>query len=316
MAVTIRELAKACRVSTATVSRVFNQHPSVKPETRERVLRLARKHGYAPRVTARRSCLAVVVEGFEAIELAGYSGMLIAALSREIYTRGVQMEIVRAADIPLLRAKCVSGVVACVYGERALARLGELDGIPTVTINTRVPRTPAVISNDRQGMKLAVEHLVAAGHKRIAALRRGGDNLNKQARDRGYVEAMTAAGLEADLLFPAVQSAGIVEAVAKILRQGATAIVGTGEELGPAMAYAAQLLDRRVPGDVSLLGFERQGVSCYTFPPQTTIKQDFAGLAASALNVLERAQAGKKPARVISIDYQLIERESVGPANG
>jgi LacI family transcriptional regulator len=312
MSIHIRDLAQRCGVSTATVSRVFNQHPSVKPATRELVLERARALGYAPQLSARRDCVAIVVEGFEEIALGGYGGMLVAALSREVFQRGYRLDIVRPADVPLLRAKLVRGVVACAYQSSSLAAVADLSGMPVVTVNGHVSGKPAVLSNDRQGLAAAVAHLASRGHRRIALLTRALDTLNNRERRVGFVDAMHAKGLDDGLVIESGEC-GVVEDVAKALRRGATAIVATGEELGLGLGYALQLLGRRVPEEVSAVGFEHRGVSCYAFPPQTTLEQDFAGLAAAALDRLEQPRARRATDATHLVDYRLLERESVGP---
>ena len=309
----IDELAAACGVSTATVSRVFNRRPNVRDETRRLVLETARKMGYRPKVTAMRECAALVVEGYEEIGIHGYNALMMAALARGLFERGYRLEIVPAPEAPALREKFVAGVIGMVYrpdSVRALARAGLR---AAVAMNERPRGVAAVVSDDAQGMDLAVGHLVEHGHRRIAYVGKPDDSYNSRQRSAGFAAAVKARGRAASTC-PVDQAHGpLIERLSRIMRSKPTALVAIGEESGPAVGRALSVLGLAVPGDVSLVSFEQPSVSEYLAPPHTTIAQDFDALAARAIELMQDAARAptRRSAPLVKVPYALLERESV-----
>lgn len=307
---TINEVAADCQVSTATVSRVFNRRGTVSEPTRQRVLETAQRLGYSPRITARRDCLAVVVEGFDQLSQGGYHGMLISALTREVSARGYRLEMLPAAELPTLSGKFFHGIISCLYREESLLLLEAGKGIPRVAINSQPQGIPAVCSDDIQGMGLAVAHLVEAGHRRIALLARPGDTHASCARREGFAQAAERHKLAVSgcPVLTIGDEESLMEPVARALKAESTALIVTGEENGPRVSAALNLLRERVPEDRSLITFNHCGISEYLLPAQTALSQDFPALAREALTLLE---AGPIRRRIIRIPYSLHVRGSV-----
>lgn len=290
--VNIDAVAAACGFSTATVSRVFNRRGNVQADTRDRVLAAARKLGWTPTVTASRDCLAVVVEDFAAMSTGGYHTMLLAALCGAAAKRGWRIELVPAADLPVLSGKFIHGAVSCLYEPASLAALKPRRDLTLVTVNVVMEGIPSVVTDEAQGMELAVAHLALRGHRRIALLAKQVGIHSNDARRAGFRAAMARAGLAVPAWAEPDAASDWAPVVARTLEHGATALIAASEELAPAIASILHRQGFRIGDRIALVGYEHQGVSELLHPPMTTIAQDFAGLAERAMD-----QIGQGPLR-------------------
>lgn len=307
---TITDVAKAAGVSVASVSRVFNQRPNVRPEVAERVLGEACRLGYRPRQSARRDCVAMVVGS---LNLGTYGSMIASAVSQAAQARGWRIELVTPDGLQRLQGGLVSGVLSAVPGAvegiREMAHLRELADLPVVTLNHQLGDLPCVRSADRQAVHDAVAYLAARQHRRIALITVDTDSCANVQRRTGYADGLRRAGLPVDaaLVARCRYPDGAVETCARLLRAGPDAIIATGEESGPQIAHALDLLDVRVGRDLSFITHEFPNVSPWQLPPHSTIAQDFAGLAQRALARL----AGDTSDDDIVVPCAFIERDTV-----
>lgn len=311
--VNIDAVAAACGFSTATVSRVFNRRGNVQVDTRDKVLAAARKLGWTPTVTASRDCLAVVVEDFAGLGCGGYHMMLLAALCGEAARRGWRIELLPAAELPVLGGKFVHGAVSCLYHPASLAALAPRRDLPLVTVNAVVPGIPAVVTDEAQGMELAVEHLAERGHRRIALLAKQEGNHSNDARRAGFRAAMAAAGLAVPAWAEPDATDDWAPVVTRVIDRGATALIAAAEELGPGVASILHRQGFRIGERIALVGYEHQGVSDLLHPPQTTIAQDFTVLATQAMELVAKGPSLRRrgaPAPVVSVPCSLRIRGS------
>lgn len=304
----IHDIARHAGVSVASVSRVFNKRPNVREEVKAKVLAAADALGYVPKQSAAKDCYAVLVQNFEVISHGGYGGMLLAALMKEIALRDGRIEIVTVNDLPLLKAKFFKGVVSTLFSSEALAELQDYDR-PIVTINEPVAGVASVCSDEYQGMALAVEHLLEMGHRTIALLPGACDSYANRKRRECFMQLLHEKGVPVDDACVRSRREGeeAWQVTAKLMKKSPTAIIATGEEQGPALAYNLAMLGKRVPDDVSIITFEHCGISQVMTPAQTTICQDFETLSFSALQLLEQHD----PEKQVLVDYKLIKRDSV-----
>lgn len=326
---TIRDVAERSGVSVATVSRVFNDYPDVSETTRARVLAAARELEYAPSAAARtlvgqRSQLIGVglFTGAEHpdIEHPFFQDVLV-GLKHGVGARGYDV-LLFATEQPgayLRRARHhrVDGVV--LWGvdrnDPELPALVEA-GIPLVTVDLVVegPHATWVSSDSAEGARLAVRHLHALGHARIATIaglpetKPGGDRL------RGYREAAAALGLQAveraGDFYAESGEAAMRELLA--LREPPTAVFAASDlmALGAIRAVAAAGL--RVPEDVSVVGFDDIAAASLGHPPLTTIRHDKVGLglaaAAALVDEIERPTDAAPPP--VTLPVELVVRAS------
>lgn len=295
--VTIKDVARAAGVSPALVSIVLNDVPGASPENRERVRKAADALGYRPDAHAtllRRRHSRLLGVGFsvqsafhgdllpgiyDAAEAAGYE------VSLSGWTQGRSEE--RAVQA-LLTFRC-DGLVL-LGSELPEARLGELtERMPVVVVGRRLeaPVADAVRTDDHAGLRLAVDHLVGLGHRRITHVD-GGSPVKAADRVEGYLAAMAAHGLaaEADVV-PGGQTveAGI-EAGRRLLASpgGRTAVVAYDDDCAWGVMGVLGEAGVAIPGDLSLVGFDGSRLSRLTpLAGLTTVRQDAPALASLAV---------------------------------
>ena len=274
--VTIAEVAKQAGVGVATVSRVLNGSPAVREETRRRVLDSIDQLGYAPNAAARalstgRSLAVAVVAPFftrpSVMErLRGVSHVLAGA--------GYQLVLFdverpgEAADY-FRRLSAGGGLDALLSislcpADDDLERFAEA-GVPVVLVDHPHDAVPAVHTDDVAGGRLATEHLLDLGHRRIAFLGDFEHNyygfVSSARRRAGYEQALMAAGIEVDPALVLRGSHGR-EAAAALTREALdgpeppTALFAASDTQAVGALEAAEALGSRVPGDLSVVGYD------------------------------------------------------------
>ena len=335
--VRLTDVAKRAGVGTSIVSRVLNSDPtvSIRPETRERILTAARELEYRPNAFARGLKLARTMT----------IGMVIPNLAYP-----VNVEIIRGAD----RAAAAAGYVTLLADADEFVETGEayqrllleqrVDGLliasastkepflmelvekrlPFVLVNRRVPHFgPCVSADDGRGVAMAVEHLAALGHRRIAHI--GGPRDADTARRRlaGFRKGMRAAGLRirSDQVAeaPYEEEAG-KHAMERLLELSPRPTAVVVWSLAAAIGAVAAANERgvAVPGDLSIVGFHDAPIAAYLHPPLTTIRMPLAAMAERSVGVLldliDRRQGGGKPRNIVVPGVPvLVERGSTGP---
>lgn len=281
----IQDIARAAGVSTATVSRVFSRHPYVSEKTRENVLKTAREMNYAPHIYSSRSLFGIMTSIPGAFSFDPYWNQLLYYTTKRLFELGCNAQIFGPAFLPYLHENSFRGVILTdgTYAEQIRA-----SGIPVLLVNSFADGIPSVVTDHREGLKLAVDHLCRAGHSRIAFLRCAWNNWGSNQREAGYREALQKHGIAADETIIGLYSRQeeIPEVLSLLLKQKPTALIVEGENNGTIVNYALYLLNRQIPADLSLITFEDDRNSCYMTPPQTTISQDFSALGTAAAEII------------------------------
>ena len=318
--VTIRQLARLSGVSIGTVSRALNGYADVNPETRERIMRLARELDYTPAaaarslVTQRSHLVGVFLETGEghpdpftnpffyevlvglkgAIGEAGYD-LLLFASERPGNGYGEHSYLKRA------RHHNVEGVVLMdVDPDEAEVRRLVRSDLACVGVDVELvgPATEYVISDSASGIALAMRHLHQLGHRRIATITGLLDTRPGADRLRAYRAEVQALGLA--------------------LPEPPTAVVAASDLMALGALRAADEAGREVPRDVSIIGFDDIQLAGHVHPPLTTLRQDKAGLGAEAGRALLALISGDsdEPA-VKTLPVELVVRGSTtSPPSG
>jgi len=338
---TISDVARKAGVSTATVSRVMSGAVAARPQTRARVLAAVETLGYRPSAVARSLKLRTTrTLGLLVTDIQNpYYPDIVRAVEDAALERNLAVLLCNGADDPareetyldLLVDRRVDGIIIASSGlqERHGAWLARRS-VPVVLVNWAAPdlALPAILGDNRAGGRLATEHLLSLGHRRIGHLSAPARNAAAAERLAGVVEALTAAGLDPAAL-TVVEGDGRVgggeRAALELLDRdpGITGIVCYNDLTAIGAVRAIRARGRRVPEDVSVVGYDDIALSSLVDPPLTTIAQRMPEMGRWAVErlgeLIERNGSGAdvplRPPPVI-LPVELRVRASTAPPAG
>ena len=342
-AVTIRHVAADAGVSLQTVSRVINDGPNVRPELRERVQASIDKLGYVPSIAAQRmsgsrSYLLLALndrertiadwrarEGTDWVDQMLLGGMLKCAehgfrmIFELVDTHNDHVERELGAALAALRPDGV--ILTPPHSDNPLiVDLLAEQKIPFARIGSLGPGPGILLTMDDDGSaRLATQHLVALGHRRIGFIAGPEEYSLSQSRIAGWRQAMAAAGLATDdlcLRGDFTLDSGLV-AAKKLLEipSPPTAIIASNDQMALAALEVIRERGLRVPDDVSLVSFDNTPIARFATPPLTAIDQPIAETTARAAHMLIAASKGEAlPEEPIVVRGRLVKRGSSGPA--
>jgi DNA-binding LacI/PurR family transcriptional regulator len=331
---TIYDVARLAGVSTATVSRALNDRGQIAPATRAAIDAAVAQLGYQPNTVARS--LATKSTQTIALLLPDITNPFYAALVSGVQQRALAADhtmllCTTEGDpereeqyLSLLRAKQVDGVLVdgLVLPPDRIAQF-VLDGLPIVCLDRDVDAAsvPLVQVDNRLGARLATEHLLSLGHRRIAHIA-GAANLGISGeRVAGYRDAHAAVGLEPDPALLATGSfteVGGHEAMQLLLgRTELTAVFAANDLSAIGALNAIVESGRSVPGDVSVVGFDDLRLSRFTVPPLTTIHQPALEIAERATQLLFELASGRRVRKLRHLlEPRLVVRDSTAGRRG
>jgi DNA-binding LacI/PurR family transcriptional regulator len=327
----IFDVARLAGVSHQTVSRVLNGHPSVREETRGRVRAAIAELGYRPNSAARalatgRSRTLGVVSLHST--LFGPASML-AAVAQTAATAGfaVSVDSVASLDrtsitrsVDRLLDQGVAGVVLIAPVESATEALDDLDpDVPLVTLDGDPSRPGGQATVDQvAGGRLATEHLLQAGHPTVWHVAGPAHWFDSEGRIEGWRAALAAAGAEEPPLLRARDwsAAAGYEAGQLVGRMPeVSAVFAANDHVALGLLRALAERGRRVPEDVSVVGFDDVPEAAFFIPPLTTVRPDFDAVAQAGLALLlDALEAGSRAEGSATIPPSLVARASVGSA--
>jgi LacI family transcriptional regulator len=300
---TIYDVARLAGVSTATVSRALNGTGQIAPATRATIDAAVAQLGYHPNTVAR----SLVTKSTQTIALLlpditnPFYAALVGGIQRRALETGHTMLLCTTESDPereeqylnLLRAKQVDGVLVdgLVLPPDTIARFVR-NGLPIVCLDRDVDSTsvPLVQVDNRLGARIATEHLLSLGHVRVGHIAGAPELRISEERIEGYREALAAAGLEPEPQLLAIGSfteEGGYEAMRVLLETTELTAVFAANDLSAIGAVSAIVESgRRVPEDVSVVGFDDLRLSAFTSPPLTTVRQPAAEIAQLATEIL------------------------------
>ena len=323
------DVARLAGVSHQTVSRVLNGHPNVREQTRLRVRAAIAELGYRPNRAAR-----VLVTGrSQVIGFVARSSTLygpeatLTALAEAALEQGfaVSVESVRTLDrLPVADAigrlldQRVAGLVVIAPVESANDALDALpEDIPLVSVDGDPRRPTGLVTVDQEaGAHAATTHLLQAGHSTVWHVSGPSDWFDAQGRVAGWQQALTEAGAEIPPLMPADWSAASGYRTGQILARmsDVTAVFAANDHLALGILRALSEHGRRVPQDVSVVGFDDVPEAAYYIPPLTTIRPDFDAVATASLDLLlAQIRSGRRLGERRVLTPTLISRDSVAP---
>jgi DNA-binding LacI/PurR family transcriptional regulator len=321
------DVAKLAGVSHQTVSRVLNDHPNVRERTRLRVRAAITELGYRPNRAARVLATGTSqVIGFVSRSSTLYGpAATLAALAEEALQHGfaVNVESVRtldrrqvAAAIGRLLDQRVAGLVVIAPVESANDALDDLPAnIPVVNVDGDPRRPTELVTVDQAaGAYAATTHLLEAGHRTVWHVSGPSDWFDSQGRIAGWQQALTEAGAEIPPLMPADWSAASGYRAGQILARmnDVTAVFAANDHLALGILRALHELGRRVPEDISVVGFDDVPEAEYFIPPLTTVRPGFEAVATASLDLLlAQIHRGRRLGDRRMITPTLVSRASV-----
>ncbi|PKI91640.1 LacI family transcriptional regulator [Actinomycetales bacterium SN12] len=332
MAVTLHDVARLAGVSIKTVSNVINDYPHIRPATREKVERAIGELGYTPNLTARNlrsGRTGAIALALPDLSLA-YFAELAAQVIHEAEAAGVvvlveQTGADRERELDLLRSprlKLTDGLIFSPLG-MGPDDVAALDvPYPLVLLGERIFDGPTdhVTMRNVDAARAATEHLLAQGRRRVAVVgAHEGEIVGSAAlRLQGYREALKAAGIAYDDSIVGYTTlwhrANGADSMRDILARGGEfdAVFGLNDTLALGAMRVLQETGRRVPDDVSVIGFDGLDEAAYSIPSLTTVDPGRSWIAKTAVSTLLDRIGGAADAdpRTLFADYRILERES------
>jgi len=328
---TIYDVARLAGVSTATVSRALNGTGQIAQATRATIDAAVEQLGYQTNTVAR----SLVTKSTETIALLlpditnPFYAALVSGIQQRALETGHTMLLCTTEGDPereeqyltLLRAKQVDGVLVdgLVLPPERIARFVR-EGLPIVCLDRDVDSTavPLVQVDNRLGARMATEHLLSLGHTRIAHVQGAPELGISEERVQGYREALAEAGISFDPQLLAIGSfteeGGYKAARSLLETPGFTAVFAANDLSAIGVINAIVESGRRVPDDVSIVGFDDLRLSKFTAPPLTTIHQPAFEIAELATELLLELASGRKVRQLRHLlEPALVVRSSTAP---
>lgn len=328
---TIKDLAAQTGYSVGTVSRVLNHQPNVSEKARQAILKAAADCGFQLNANAKQlkqqhgTSILVVVKGT--------SNELFGSLVEAIQARVAQTDYPLVVDYMDEDGNEVRRAVQLCREKKPLGILflgGNRDNFLECFPQIRVPCV--LVTNDASGLefsnlssvasdnvaaaKMAVDRLVRLGHRSFAVI--GGDRQTSDTtrqRYRGCLEAFREHGIrfdEEDYVAVRFSFADGYRAVEQLLARGRefTALFTMSDVMAIGAIRALRDAGKRVPEDVSVVGFDGLAMGAYTVPKLSTVCQDVQQLAGRSLQILMENMEGPCRSRHETIPVSLLQRES------
>lgn len=330
--VTRKDVAARAGVSVAVVSYVVNDGPRpVSPETRAKVEQAIEELGYYPNELARS------LRRQQSFTI----GLLIPNLTNPVYA-----EIARSMEdvcteagylvllcdsardpiqekrfVEMLRAKQVDGVVMIPStNPLELVELLRQARIPNIVLEHDLPGVDCIANDDHTGGRLAVQHLLDLGHRRIALIRRVPSSALSSERFAGYRQALEEAGIDFDPALVVQSEAGPAagcKAMQQLLAlpQRPTAVITHNDVLALGALHAAWQAGLSVPRELSLVGYDDIQSSAFLVPPLTTVQFPKEGMGREAAEQILRLvqQEGGASPQTRLLPVKLVVRASTAP---
>jgi LacI family transcriptional regulator len=331
---TLEEIAKQAGVSRSTASRVVNNHPSVRPDVRQRVAAIIEETGYQPHAAARslaskRSNIIglVIPRSVHTLFTDPYFPRLTQGIAWACNRHDITLSLFsfqtqddeRRLFQRISRRGLIDGVVIQVgqIDDEFIPKLLEID-IPFVVAGcpVNIPNASYVDVDNIAGAYNAVAHLICLGHKRIGTITGLLDTTAGLDRRAGYQRAMTAHGLslnEALIVGGDFTETGGYYAMQRLLVHQPDAVFVASDTMAVGALRAAREANLSVPRDIALVGFDDLPPATIVNPPLTTVRQPILRMGVKLVEMLQDIIEGRAvPPQRIILSTELVIRKSCG----
>jgi LacI family transcriptional regulator len=326
---TIHDVAEAAQVSIGTASKALNRTGHLRQETRDKVLGVAREIGYRPNDLAQslHRARSMTVGLITKDSFGRFSFPIVEALEETLSAHGIAVFMSNATDDPArerqhleqLMRKRIDGLVVTARRADMRPAIGPVGNMPIVYVYSQAddPHTLSLIPDDEGGARLAINHLVAQGKRRIAHIS-GPERFDAvRLRQAGYVAALSAAGIAYD---PALYVNGPWseawgrDAVARLFDGGSKrpdALFCDNDQLARGAGEALRERGIAIPRDVAIVGFDNWDVMTLGARPQlSSIDMNLKTLGHEAGAALLALMSGEKLEGVRRLPCSLVIRAS------
>jgi LacI family transcriptional regulator len=315
----IVKVAQQAGVSHVTVSRALNDPEKVHPETLARIREACDKLNFTPRVIpSRLKAVSLIVPPTS--QIVPGDSILISRLVSRLSGEGFHTLVSSVAGIEKLSFIFRRAFIGLIHSldDKALPVIRQYAAqAPFVAINDMNeeigPDAILVGSDHKQGITLAMKHLIERGHKRIAFVSSAARLRGERERLDTYRHIMTEQGALDDTLIFANDEGMLPEGLRRICASDATALLVADGSLTLKVLYYLKLLGKEVPKDLSLVSHEIAGGFEFLYPPITTFVQPSSKIAEVAADlILQKTSKKPKPTEHRHVlPYELVVRESV-----
>jgi LacI family transcriptional regulator len=330
---TIRQIAKLAGVSRSTVSRVINEHPNVRPETRVQVLQIVAETGFRPdpiarSLSSRRAGIIglVIPLAIESLFEDPFFARLMQGISQGCNTHDYILSLL-LLHTPEEEAQLYPRI----------ARRQLLDGVIVTATRHRDPLIPQLLANhvpfvlhgrhedsrvnfvevdNLTGAHTAVTHLVRLGRRRIALITGPLGSLAAEDRKQGYLNALQERRVPVDealIVHGDFTETSGYQAMQHLLPHGPDAVFVASDSMALGALRTLREAEKRVPEEVALVGFDDLTHAATADPPLTTVRQPIQRTGALAVEMLiDILENGPQPARQVILPTELVIRASCG----
>jgi LacI family transcriptional regulator/LacI family repressor for deo operon, udp, cdd, tsx, nupC, and nupG len=336
-AVSIQDIAESAGVSHSTVSRALHDSPLISPDMRRRIQSLAAEMGYMPNAVAqslkskRTDTIGLVISSIAD----PFVGRVVRGVEDVAQGANLSVFLSVSHDDPereikifeTFRRRRVDGVISVTaqISGSYVQQLAQIN-MPTVMINQQADSEAAhfhsVDADDYGGARLAVEHLLALGHRAIGYIGVCDRVQSNRRRLAGYRHALAAARIAVQDNWVCISrtrrsladdAAGGQAALPELLAAGVTAIFCYNDAVAAGVLLRCRELGIAVPGQLSVVGYDDVDLARFVTPPLTTIHQPKLRLGEIAMQMLLDILDGR-PVQDQFLPVDLVVRESTGRA--
>lgn len=324
----IRDVATRAGVAIGTVSRVLNDHPSVKDEVRARVKAVIAELGYQPDPMARsmRSKVSRLI-GIVIPDLTNpFFAELVQSAERAATAHGHNVIFMSSYDDPVkeadrigqLAGRKVDSILIVPAGRQHKIKAPK--GLPVIAVDRLLPGHAGVAADHRGGARAATDYLIALGHRRIAFI--AGPDGATPADDRlaGFLDASEGQGIAVTTTHAAFDYESGEKAAFELLNRPAnerpTAIFASSDQQAIGALRAANDLGIPVPSGLSIVGFDGIPLSSLITPRLTTVAQPVQRIADAAIAALLGQREMPAPNQPLLLACDLVIRESTAKPGG
>lgn len=331
--ITLQQIGEMAGVSSATVSRVLNNHPHVSGEVRGRVQEVMDRTGYRPNPAARTlagqksNILSLVIpETAQILFTDPYFAHLAQGMAQacQVHDYALSLFIFHAAEDEakiaqtLLSRQIFDGAIltATQIGDPLVSQLAD-NGVPFVLVGQHEDARVSFVDADNvAGAYTAVSHLIHLGYERIGAIIGPQSNLAALHRYEGYTKALRDWGRPLDERLVAqgeFLETGGYAAMRRLLAQRPQAIFAASDAMAIGALRAVQDAGLAVPDDVALIGYDDLPHARMVKPQLTTVRQPIRAAGIWAVETLmDILRSGLHPARRIVLPTELVVRDTCG----